>query len=118
MSKYMAKITCTLFPVMINFMKKIKYIFFIFRPVNYIILSISSIIFLIGLICQRYSKFTKYQYENSSNYPGTILQIIILDFKNCYKNYLLFASMYELKMYFCFRWKENRLWSLVIRKVS
>ncbi|XP_060880374.1 delta(14)-sterol reductase LBR isoform X2 [Metopolophium dirhodum] len=34
-------------------------------PVNYIILSISSFIFLFGYICQRYSDFTKYQYERN-----------------------------------------------------
>lgn len=34
-------------------------------PVNYIILSISSFIFLFGYICQRYSDFTKYQYEKN-----------------------------------------------------
>ncbi|CAI6367904.1 unnamed protein product [Macrosiphum euphorbiae] len=37
-------------------------------PVNYIILSISSFIFLFGYICQRYSDFTKYQYEKNLSF--------------------------------------------------
>uniref|UniRef100_A0A2S2NHJ1 Lamin-B receptor n=1 Tax=Schizaphis graminum TaxID=13262 RepID=A0A2S2NHJ1_SCHGA len=37
-------------------------------PVNYIILSISSIIFLFGYIFQRYSDFTKYKHEVNSSF--------------------------------------------------
>lgn len=48
-------------------------------PVNYIILSISSFFFLLGYISQRYSDFTKYQYESNlpfvyrSSYVRTIV---------------------------------------------
>ncbi|CAH1714152.1 unnamed protein product [Aphis gossypii] len=48
-------------------------------PVNYIILSISSIIFLFGYICQRYSDFTKYKYEVNSTfvYRPSSVRIIV-----------------------------------------
>ncbi|XP_025416427.1 lamin-B receptor isoform X2 [Sipha flava] len=38
-------------------------------PVNYVILSISSILFFLGFVCQRYSDFKKYQFYRSFNYP-------------------------------------------------
>ncbi|XP_015374475.1 PREDICTED: lamin-B receptor [Diuraphis noxia] len=48
-------------------------------PVNYYVLSISSFIFLFGYICQRYSDFTKYQYEKNLTfvYKPTYVRTIV-----------------------------------------
>lgn len=40
----------------------------VFRPVNYIVLGISSIVFLVGYAFQRHSDYIKYQFETNSKY--------------------------------------------------